>query len=277
MKSTSPSRSTLVISVYKDDIALSLILDSLLHQTVDNFDVIVSEDCVSDNIKNCIHEYSVSKLHIQHLYQEDDGFRKNIALNRAIRKASTDHIIFIDGDCVLHPSFIEAHQQHAEPGIACTGRRLELGENISRKLRDGDISLSRLTNRFFYLLSLYSLIRDKAKNIESGFYSKFLNRLTLDRQIRLLGCNFSCSKQDLVKINGFNENYRAPGIGEDSDIDWRLTRSGVRIKNVKFSAIQYHLYHPRMYSPSEENIKLFEKTQSSDDYICHQGLNHHNS
>ena len=167
---------------------------------------------------------------------------------------------------------MEAHQQFAKPGLACTGRRLELGKNISNKLRDSSADLSRLTNRFLYLLNIIPLLLDKAKNVESGIYSKFLHHKTKDKEIRILGCNFSCSKQDLEKINGFNEDYLAPGIGEDSDIDWRLVKSGVSIKNVKFSAIQYHLFHPRIYSTSAENMVLFEKTKQSNSYICAVGL-----
>jgi len=265
-------RSSVIISVYKDDTALRLILNSLLKQSFTDFEIIVSEDCQSACIKECVASFRKEIPDIMHLTQEDIGFRKNIALNRAIRAANNDHMIFIDGDCVPHPRFVEAHQQFAKPGLACTGRRLELGENISKKLRDSSADLSRLTNRFLYLLNIIPLLLDKAKNIESGIYSKFLHRNTKDKEIRILGCNFSCNKQDLEKINGFNEDYLAPGIGEDSDIDWRLVKSGVSINNVKFSAIQYHLFHPRAYSTSPENMALFEKTKQSGDYTCKHGL-----
>jgi len=272
---TTKTVSTIIISVYKDHVALSMILDSLLRQSVSNFEVIVSEDGEDEAIKTCVNNYQKSGLVLVHLTQEDTGFRKNIALNRAIKASSTDHLIFIDGDCVPHTSFIEAHQSCSAKGVSCTGRRLELGEAISNRLRDKSLSLSRLTNRLSYLLLSYALYRDNAKNIESGIFSKTLVRLTKDKEIRLLGCNFSSHKQDLIKINGFNEDYLAPGIGEDSDIDWRLLKAGIAIKNVKFSAIQYHLYHPRMYGASEENIKLFERTRQSDNYTCVHGLNNH--
>ena len=265
-------KSSVIVSVYKDDTALRLILNSLLKQTVADFEIIVSEDCQSTVIKECVDSFRDAIPGIQHLSQEDIGFRKNIALNRAIRTAHSDHIIFIDGDCVPHPTFVAAHLQYAAEGLACTGRRLELGEKISQKLRDKKADISRLTNRFLYFLNIIPLVLDNAKNIESGIYSKFLHRKTNDNEIRILGCNFSCSKQDLLQINGFNEDYLAPGFGEDSDIDWRLVKAGVRIKNVKFSAIQYHLFHPRTYSASAENMALFERTRQSDNYICQHGL-----
>ena len=264
--------STIIVSVYKDHVALAMILDSLLQQTVKKFEVIVSEDGECEPIKLCVDSYKQSCLHLMHLTQEDIGFRKNIALNRAINASNTEHLIFIDGDCVLHTSFIEAHQTCSAKGITCTGRRLELGESTSNRLRNKTLSLSCLTNRLSYLLSSYALFKDRAKNLESGIYSKTLAWLIKDKEIRILGCNFSCNKQDLIKINGFNEDYLAPGIGEDSDIDWRLAKSGVTIKNIKFSAIQYHLYHPRAYGLSEDNVRIFEHTRSLDEYYCSNGL-----
>ena len=146
--------SSIIISVYKDDVALRLILDSLLQQSSTDFEIIVSEDCQSETIKQCIAEYSDSTFSIMHLNQADDGFRKNIALNRAIQASNSQHLIFIDGDCVPHPDFVAAHQRYIGVGIAATGRRLELGESISSALRNRQISLSYLSNRLRYILHL---------------------------------------------------------------------------------------------------------------------------
>ncbi len=119
--------------------------------------------------------------------------------------------------------------------------------------------------------------RDRVKNYESGLYLPFLQRLTIHRHIRILGCNFSAHRRDLELINGFNEDFQAAGTGEDSDIDWRLRRAGVMINNVKFSAIQYHLHHPKNYSTSGDNLAIMEKTQEADKYICTNGLRQHDS
>ncbi|MFV2004048.1 MAG: glycosyltransferase [Gammaproteobacteria bacterium] len=265
-------KSSIIISVYDDCSALRLILDSLVRQSTNEFEIIVSEDGASDKMKQCIDNHDKQALKITHLSQEDLGFRKNIALNRAIQVCDTEHIIFIDGDCVLHPEFVRSHQDYISPGIACTGRRVELGTTISSGLREKKIDLNFLTNRINYLLHSKQLLADKTKNIESGIYSRVLHKLTADRDIRLLGCNFSCHRQDLIRINGFNQDYLAPGIGEDSDIDWRLTMAGTTIKNVKFSAIQYHLHHPRIYESSNKNEAIFLKTQKENIIICKNGI-----
>lgn len=267
-------KSTIIVSVYTDDIALKLILDSLKNQSCQDFEIIISEDGQSKKISDVINSYSKDMNNLHHLSQADSGFRKNIALNRAVKASKTDHLIFIDGDCIPHTKFIAAHQTRSYPGIACSGRRLELGEKFSNNLRFKKINLSHLTNKLFYFLNIFPLFLDNAKNIEAGFYSPTLQFFTRKNRIQLLGCNFSCNKKDLIRINGFNEEYMEPGTGEDSDIDWRLGKSGVNIKRVKFSAIQYHLYHPRKYGVSDRNVALFENTKLSNHHTCTHGLKH---
>ena len=267
-------KSTIIVSVYTDDIALQLILDSLKNQSCSNFEIIISEDGKSKKISDTVDIYSKDMANLHHLSQVDAGFRKNTALNRALKAAKTEHIIFIDGDCIPHREFIAAHQACSNPGIAFSGRRLELGNKFSSNLRLKKIKISHLTNNFLYFLNIIPLLLDNTKNIEAGFYSPTLQFFTKNFPIKILGCNFSCNKNDLIRINGFNEEYVYPGTGEDSDIDWRLGKSGVDIKRVKFSAIQYHLYHPRSYGVSKENNALFEKTRLSNHYSCIHGLAH---
>lgn len=265
---------TLVISVYRDIEALDVILDALEHQTVSGFEVIVSEDGEAAEVA----DYLAGQHHhlpIQHLTQADEGFRKNRALNRAILAARSDRLIFIDGDCIPHPRFIEAHLACIAPGVACTGRRVELGPQFSRRLRSKSLAPWKLGRTLDYLFLARSLHRDHVKNYESGLASMLLQRLSASRPIHMLGCNFSAHRRDLLAINGLNEDFHSPGIGEDSDIEWRLLRAGVAIRSVKFSAVQYHLDHPRSYCVSEENKALMRKTQARDEYVCCHGIRQH--
>ena len=47
---------------------------------------------------------------IVHISQEDRGFRKNKALNNALKIAKGNLLIFVDGDCILHHKFIEEYK-----------------------------------------------------------------------------------------------------------------------------------------------------------------------
>jgi glycosyltransferase involved in cell wall biosynthesis len=100
-----PKSISVIVSVYKNVEALRVILDALEKQSVAVDEIIISEDGESREM-----EHFVATLHnnkIKHIRQKDEGWRKNKALNNAIRNASSQYLIFIDGDVVPHPRFVE--------------------------------------------------------------------------------------------------------------------------------------------------------------------------
>src|SRR5690606_28882504 len=64
----------------------------------------------------------------------------------------------------------------------------------------------------------------------------------------VLGCNMAFWKDDLLKVNGYNEDFKGWGR-EDNDISVRLINAGVQLRFVKFAALVYHLYHPERARP----------------------------
>jgi len=271
-RSDQPYLATLVISVYQDVNALSAILEALLYQTAKNFEVIVSEDGESDFIRELLIQWKSHYPRLRHVTQEDKGFRKNRALNAAIRVAETNRLIFIDGDCIPHVRFIEGHLSCQDENVICFGRRVELGQQYSKRLRAEPAFVKRLSMPIFYLGSLPKLAFDRVKNPESGIYSHWLHRMHNPAAPSLVGCNFSCSKSALESVNGFDEEYQAAGIGEDSDLQYRLMHAGFRFRSVKFNAPLFHLHHRRGYSESERNKALFERTVREQRVQCELGL-----
>ena len=108
-------KATLIISVYKHVEFLNAILKSLEQQTEQDIEVIISEDGEDAEMKEFIDSYP-RYWPILHLTQPDNGWNKEKALNRAVLAAQTDWLIFIDGDCVLHPRFIEMHIKYQQRG-----------------------------------------------------------------------------------------------------------------------------------------------------------------
>lgn len=266
--------SSIIISVYRDTDALSLILAALHRQSQQEFEIIISEDGNDRNMANFI-ENVACKFPLLHLTQPDEGFRKNRALNRAIAAASSDWLIFLDGDCVPHDNFVAAHTAYAGQGIVTAGRRIELGQQWTTWLRQNPEQLRTLNHYHWWWTHIRSLSRDNIKGIELMLMPRFAAPLFNKRTINLLGCNFAAHRRDLISINGFDEEYCAAGIGEDSDIDWRLRRQNVKIVNVKFSALQWHLYHPRHYSSSKENQMRLQRNQTADRVRPIHGIDTH--
>ena len=82
----------------------------------------------------------------------------------------------------------------------------------------------------------------------------------------------SFAKEAICSINGFDEDYILPAIGEDFDITWRLAAAGYRYKSVRNLAVQYHLYHPENWTDTTENMKICRANQAINKFVCSNGL-----
>ncbi len=126
---------SLIIPVYKNITFLDMIIESLKIQSCKDFELIITEDAENIEMKKFIHEKKEEvKFKIFHTSQEDKGFRKNKALNNALKIASGDLLIFVDGDCILHPKFIEEYKKAYKEGDCFIGRRQELGMKLTKKI-----------------------------------------------------------------------------------------------------------------------------------------------
>ena len=76
----------------------------------------------------------------------------------------------------------------------------------------------------FYIPSLIQILLSKSSYKEEGIklFGIFANKNVNG----LIGSNFGISKELVYKINGFDEDYEAPGIGEDDDILMRIKKIG---------------------------------------------------
>ena len=253
---------TLIITVYKDYEALERVLDSVCKQSMIPKQIILAHDAIDRTIHQTISQFS-SLLNITHIDQEDTGFNKNRILNKAILLSQADKLIFIDGDCILHPKFIASHQSYINVGTYTAGRRLDLDPISSARIRKDGIRT----------INLFGLFRNKTKRVEEGIYFPG-GPLQLTKRARLLGCNMGWHKQDLMALNGFDMDYILPGYGEDTDIEFRASLMGMRSANLRWKAIQYHLFHER--PEREEDItqsrNMFEKKKEIGYYFCEHGL-----
>jgi len=268
-------KATIIISVYKDVQALNIIIEALQNQSYPIDEIIISEDGNSKEIK----EYfsSLKFKNIKHLSQDDNGWQKNRALNRAIQASNNEYLIFIDGDCVPYSNFIESHLKLQEKKTVLCGRRTEPGEKFSKQLREESLSIKDFTKN--YIKNYFQLKKDQIRHYDEGFYFhhnsmilKLLAFIRRKKENHIVGCNFSCWKEDLEKINGFDEDFLLPTTGEDSDIERRMKHFGVKMKSCRYSANTIHLYHEKLFNPeiSSKTEALMETKK--DIFICKSGL-----
>ncbi len=256
---------TLIISFYKRFDFLDLILKSLDVQSYKNFEVIIAEDNNDPQTVEFIKEARIiHSYNIQHVSQEDIGFRKTRILNSAVKAVKGDQIVFIDGDCVLHKHFMKEYAKAITDDHFCYGRRVYLSEKHTEiLLKSASIQKS---NTFFAFL--YG-----GKSIGAGLYLPF--KINKDKQHRrIFGCNWAVMKKNVLAVNGFDEDYDRAGVGEDFDIDWRLKKLGLKVRSMKSKAIVYHLFHKPNYNNADtEHVeKLMAAKKLIGKLYCINGL-----
>jgi len=265
-------KASVILAFYNRIDYLKLVLAGFERQTFRDFEIVIADDGSSQMAVNEIERLSKSfPFHITHLWHEDRGFRKNKILNRSIMSANSDYLIFVDGDCVPHSEFVAEHFSYRNPNTCLTGRRVNLSEKITGYLTPLRVAEGFLENNLVMLIE--DGILGKSFDIEKGFYFRQeLLRKYFNRKKRgILGCNFSIHKEDFLKINGFDERYEAPSIGEDSDVEYRLGLNGVEVSSLNNIAVQYHLYHKLQDRP-QENLDLFEEVKRAGKYFTQYGI-----
>ena len=267
-------KASVIISVYDNTRLLKPVLDSLKQQTEKNFEIIISEDGQSEEMKIFVADYPFMN-DFQHLTQEDNGWQKNKALNNAIRHATSDWLIFIDGDCVLHPRFVEMHLRYAGETVILAGKRVKLDPETSGFLQNNmPEAIGEMQKKCIRKLFTG---RGKTTFIEESIFISPDGWLRFIPALRkansLIGSNMSFYKKAIYAINGFDEEYTMPAVGEDTDLFWRFQAAGFQVKSVRNLAVQYHLYHTEIWNDKTQNLERMQKNQSEKRYICTCGLN----
>jgi glycosyltransferase involved in cell wall biosynthesis len=256
-------KTSVITAFYNNIHYLKLVLAGFERQTEKNFELIIADDGSCEEVVREIESIASNySFRIKHIWHPDKGFRKNKILNQAILTASSEYLILIDSDCVPHSRFVEEHLKEKEINTVLTGRRVNLSQKITNELTEQNIRDDFIEKN--YLKIIDDGLFGKSYDVEKGFYlENKLLRSTLNKKYRgLLGCNFSLYKKDILAINGFDERYEAPSIGEDSDVEFRLALNGVKVKSLNHIAVQYHLYH-KLQERLQKNLDLFEEVKKS--------------
>ena len=266
-------KASVIIAIYKDVEALSVILESLYNQTTnETYEVIVAEDGESEIVKNYIS--SLDYPNLKHTTQEDINWRKNRSLNNAIKVSEGEYLMFIDGDCVPSHCFIENYLDLAQKKVILCGRRVELGPLVAQELRDKKYTIAKLEKNYFK--NYFTMKKDKVRHYEEGIvFPKFIQKLRYKNyQASIIGCNFGVYKEDIVAINGFDESYNKASVGEDNDIEWRFLALSYTMKSIRNRSAVFHLYHDHKYSKDDNNamLNLLAKRKDEKNYICLDGL-----
>jgi glycosyltransferase involved in cell wall biosynthesis len=255
---------SLIITTYNRPEALILVLLSILKQTIFPDEIIIADDGSNQDTKYLLEEFSKQyDIKVIHSWQKDKGFRLSKSRNQAIALAKSEYIVVIDGDMVMHKDFIKDHKKFAKKNTYIQGGRVLLQSGYTAKIIK--------TKQFIKPSFFKNDTKNKANLLRIPFLSSLIASISNKNIKRIRGCNFSLFKKDIIKVNGFNEEFKSWGK-EDSEFVQRLFNIGVYRRDLKFSGIQYHLFHPEGCADSG-NIDLLNKSINENLSWCENGIN----
>lgn len=109
-----PLMLSIVIPVYNAERWLSQCLDSILAQTVKNFELLLVEDGATDASASICDAYAKKDARVVVLHQANAGV--STARNSGIRQARGRYLTFIDADDWVEPTYIESMLNQMQPG-----------------------------------------------------------------------------------------------------------------------------------------------------------------
>lgn len=271
-------KTSVIVPTYNRPKALKLCLMSLAQQSVLPSEVLIADDGSGPETRDVIQEMQASLkpfFPIAHIWQEDIGFRKPKILNESVRHATGEYLIFIDGDCMAHKYFVQAHLERSDPSAILGGKRVDIGKKLTENL----LETGTIVNRCAPRLLLDALMGGSSRVEESILIkNRFLRRLMHRDRIAdngIFGCNFSLYKSLFMDINGCDEDFR-DGSFEDTDLGIRVLNQGKRLGSVRGLAIVFHLWHKVTWSYESEifrfNQQIAQRRIQNKEKVCKNGI-----
>ena len=252
-----PLQASVIISTYNQPEWLAKCLTGYKYQSVSDFEIIIADDGSDQTTAGLIENFRLQlECPLKHIWHPDQGFRKNVILNKAILECQSDYLIFTDGDCIPRSDFIQTHLELRSTNRALSGGYFKLSAEIS-DLIDEEIIASQICFSSSWLKAKGQSASFKMNKLTgSTSKARFLDAVTTTKAT-FDGMNVSCWLNDILAVNGFDERMRYGG--EDRELGERMMANGVNFKQVRYRAICLHLHHERPYvnkAAWEENSKI---------------------
>lgn len=193
-------RFSIIVPVYNRPAEVEDLTESLLKQSVTNFELIIVEDGSTIPCKDVV-EAAVSKgLNARYFYKTNEG--RSIARNYGLERADGDYFVFFDSDCVIPPEYFEKLTKALDDHyLDCFG-----GPDAAHE------SFSDVQKAINY--SMTSFLTTGGIRGGSEALSKFVPRTF----------NMGFSRKVYERVGGFREMF-----SEDIDMSTRIRQAGFQI------------------------------------------------
>lgn len=194
---------SIVIPTYNRKDILKTTLASFGGQTFTDFEIIVADDGSSDGTGEMVKSLTPT-YPLKHLWHENAG--RSSARNMGIKAAQGEIILFVDDHIILDKHFIEEHVKTHD------------------KYKGGRVGAVRGQVEF---ISDPAQARSEPNPLP--FFTRTIKHLEMKNVLRFFTHNVSVRKEALLKIGGFDEDFKEYGF-QDQELGYRLKKAGYTIK-----------------------------------------------
>lgn len=261
-------RIALVVTTYERPGALALVLGSALAQSRRPDLLVVADDGSGAATQALVAGFArQAPVPVVHAWHAREGWGVCRARNAALARADADYVVTVDGDMLLDPDFLADHARHARRGCWVQGCRLPLSPEATARLIGAGPPAPRPRRRdtdwrhWPQAMRLPRLTRALSRGANAWLAVK--------------GCNQAFWRDDLVRVNGWDEALRGWGP-EDKELCARLVNAGVARRSLAFGALAWHLHHPPAdRSQAAGGRELLARTLRERRTRCERGLDAH--
>lgn len=168
MRTLNKVKISVVVPLYNCEQTLDDCLKSILNQSFSDFEVICVNDGSTDKTQTKLERYKNGDDRITIINQINSG--QSAARNAGVQAAQAEHIVFVDGDDVCSPYYLEMLYQEAGQDIIVCGRNVVTPESEAVTVEwDTAAKAKRLSQKDALESMLYN-------EIEEGPYCKLIPR-----------------------------------------------------------------------------------------------------
>ena len=262
---------SVMISAYNNGSALRLSLLGYLRQECKDFNIFIADDGSSPDLAETIlpivDELKSAGIDVDHVWHEDNGFRKNTILNEALRRCPDSNLlIFTDGDCIPPCTFVGTHIHHHCPRSFHVAGAYRLSETATIALDE-----EMIRSGIFESLREQDQIRDLRRRHRKSKWGTLFRRR---HRPKILGLNMAFDRSLFEEINGFDERFIGWGLGEDSDLRDRVMRLRQRpiVRNLYTVNDVFHQWPPVPPPKPRRELETWEYYCQKRPIRCAEGL-----
>ena len=237
-------KTSVIISTDTSSEWLEMALWGYGNQSYRGFQVIVADNGSDSETVDVVRDFQKnSGMTIDYLQHGEDDCQRSFMLNKAIKYATGDYLIFVDGDCVPRKDFVDVHRRSARPNHFLSGGHTNLPMCCSVRVDKDAVLTGDLFDIVWLQQNGYPDTAKRLRLILKQPLSGLFN--LIPTQNNWNGHNASGWKENILRVNGFDERIKHGS--ECYDLGERLKHSGIKTKRIRYTAVSVHLSHKPDY------------------------------